>query len=68
MMFNQVRFFSVPVPVFPDDDEYRAVTSLHFHDCPDCPEHIGQMVNSPFKYDFKGKKIEKYDKMYSRGT
>jgi hypothetical protein len=65
MMFYQVHLVSVPVPVFPDTVACRAVNSLHR---PDYPEHIGQMMNSPFKDDVKGAHFEKYDNMYSMHT
>jgi hypothetical protein len=35
---------------------------------PDCPAHIGQMMKSPLKAEFKGAHFENYDKMYSTGT
>jgi hypothetical protein len=61
MMFDQVRF----VPALPEAVACPAVTSLIK---PDCPVHIGQMMKSPFKAEFKGAHFKNYDKMYSTGT
>jgi hypothetical protein len=65
MMYDQVNFFAVSVPSLLKLVECRAIASLHK---PDCPEHIGQIMKSPFKDDFKGAHFENYDKMYSTGT
>jgi hypothetical protein len=46
MMFDQVCFVSVPVPVSPDAVACRAVTSLYR---PECPENIEHMMNIPVK-------------------
>jgi hypothetical protein len=65
MMFDQVRFFPVKYPSAPEHVSCCDVASLHK---PECPTHIGQMMESPFKYNFKGAHFEKYDKMYHTGT
>jgi hypothetical protein len=48
--FNQVRFAPVGMDPLPEPVACRAATSLLK---PDCPEHVGQMVQSPFRADFK---------------
>jgi hypothetical protein len=64
-MFNQVRFFPVlSVPML-HLVACRAVTSLLKTDCPD---HVGQMVRSSFRADFKMAHFENYDKIYEIGT
>jgi hypothetical protein len=65
MMFDQVRFVPIPVPVLPESYAHRAVISLYK---PDWPEHIGQMMMSPFKAEFKGDHFENYENMYSTGA
>jgi hypothetical protein len=65
MMFNQVRFVPINLDPVPDPVACRAVTSLHK---PECPEHVGQMVRSPFRSDFEIAHFENYDKMYQTGT
>jgi hypothetical protein len=65
MMFDQVSFVPVQVPALLAVVSFRAVTSLIK---PDCTAHIGQMMKSPFKADFKGAHFENYEKMYSTGT
>jgi hypothetical protein len=49
MMFNQVRFSPVAIYPIPDPVARPAVKSLHK---PEFPEHVGQMVRSPFRFDF----------------
>jgi hypothetical protein len=65
MMFNQFRF--APINIYPMSDPvaYHAVTSLRK---PNCPDHVGQMVRSPFRSDFKLAHFENYEKMYQTGT
>jgi hypothetical protein len=65
MMFDQVRFIPVPVPVLPQAIACHVITSLYK---PDCPKHIGQMMQSPFKADFKAKHFENYGNIYATGT
>jgi hypothetical protein len=65
MMFNQIRFAPINLDTMPDPVACRAVTSLHK---PERPEHVGQMVRSPFRSDFKLTHFENYDKMYQIGT
>jgi hypothetical protein len=60
-MFNQVRFAPVDIYPMPNPVECRAVTSLQK---PEFPEYVGQMVRSPFCYDFKHTHFGNYDKMY----
>jgi hypothetical protein len=64
-MFDQVRFAPIEMDLLPEPVACRAVTSLLN---PDCPEHVGQMVRSPFRADFKFAHFENYDKMYQAGT
>jgi hypothetical protein len=64
-MFNHVHYAPVKSPPMPDLVDCRAVTSLIK---PECPEHVGQMVRSPFRVDFKMAHFENYDKMYQTGT
>jgi hypothetical protein len=64
-MFNQVRYAPVAEEPAINPIACRAVTSLKK---PDCPEHVGQMVRSPFKMDFKFAHFENYDKMNQTGT
>jgi hypothetical protein len=65
MMFNQVRFAPINLDPIPDSVACRAVTSLHK---PECPEHVVQMVWSPFWLDFKLAHFENYDEMYETVT
>jgi hypothetical protein len=65
MMFDQVRFVPVEAPALPEAVTCCAVASLIK---PNCPAHIGQIMKSPFKAEFKGAHFENYDKMYSTGT
>jgi hypothetical protein len=60
-MFNQLHFAPVLSAPMPDLVACRAVTSLLK---PDCPEHVGQMVRSPFRAYFKVAHFDNYDKMY----
>jgi hypothetical protein len=64
-MFDQVSFVPVDIPSLPDPVACCAVVSLHKNKC---PEHIGQMMKSPFKVDFKGALFENYEKMYQTCT
>jgi hypothetical protein len=64
-MFDQVRFIPVTLPVISESVACRAITSLYK---PNCPEHIGQMMKSPFKSEVKGAHLENYDKMHQTGT
>jgi hypothetical protein len=65
MMFDQVHFVHIPVPVLLEAYACHVVTSLYK---PDCPAHISQMMKSPFKADFIGAHFENYEKMYATGT
>jgi hypothetical protein len=65
MMFDQVRFVPIIIPALPEAVACRAVTSIHK---PTYPEHIDQMMKSPFKADFKGVHFKNYDNIYSTGT
>jgi hypothetical protein len=49
-MFNQVRYAPVAAKPATAPIACRAVTSLKK---PACPEHVVQIVHSPFKMDFK---------------
>jgi hypothetical protein len=64
-MFNQVLYAPVAVEPVIAPVACRVVPSLKK---PACPEHVGQMVRSPFKMDFKFAHFENYDKMYQTGT
>jgi hypothetical protein len=64
-MFNQVHYAPVAEEHSLAPVACHAVTSLKK---PDCPAHVGQMVGSPFKVDFKFAHFENYDKMNQTGT
>jgi hypothetical protein len=49
IMFNQVRFSPISKDPIPEHVACWAVTYLTK---PDCPEHVGQIVRSPFRADF----------------
>jgi hypothetical protein len=67
-IFNQVRLAPVSVPDLPTPIESvacRAVTAIMK---PDVPAHIGEMLKSPYKPEFKAAHFENYDKMFRTGT
>jgi hypothetical protein len=64
-MFDRVRYAPVSKEPAIAPMVWHAVTSLNK---PDCTEHVGKMVRSPFKKDFKFAHFKNYNKMYQTGT
>jgi hypothetical protein len=67
-MFNQVRFAPVTVPDHPIPIEPVACRAITAGIKPDTPAHLGDMLKSPYKAEFKAAHFENYDKMYRTGT
>jgi hypothetical protein len=64
-MFKQINFAPGDTYPIPEPVECRAIISLTN---PECSEHAGQMVRSPFCAEFKFAHFENYDKMYQTCT
>jgi hypothetical protein len=67
-MFNQVRFAPVTVPDLPIPIEPVACCAVTAGIKHDTPAHLGDMLKSPYKAEFKAAHFENYDKMYRTGT
>jgi hypothetical protein len=64
-MFYKVHGAPVEHNPLPEPVAFRAVTSLNK---PDCPEHVEQVVHSPFWADFKFAHFENYKRMHQTET